>query len=77
MSENIVEMSEDVVVETFLRVDHVAPYDGNPVANLRWAQASQLTIDNHDVDVDLHCIGVTLLYRTHVVLLVVVGSSRC
>ena len=29
------DVNEDVVVETFLRVDHVAPYDGHDVANLR------------------------------------------
>ena len=34
-------VNEDVVVEAFLRVDHVAPCDGNDVANLRWAQASR------------------------------------
>ena len=34
-------VNEDVVVEAFLRGDHVAPCDGNDVANLRWAQASR------------------------------------
>ena len=34
-------VNEDVVVEAFLTVDHVAPCDGNDVANLRWAQASR------------------------------------
>ena len=42
---------------------------------LRASDGLKLVVDNHDVDVDLHCVGVMLLYRTHVVLLVVVGSS--
>ena len=42
---------------------------------LRTSDWLKLVVDNHDVDVDLHCVGVMLLYLTHVVLLVVVGSS--
>ena len=58
-------VNEDVVVEAFfLRVDHVAPCDGNDVANPQ--MGSKLVVDNHDVDVD---------FSLHIVLLVVFGSS--
>ena len=43
---------------------------------LRTSDGLKLVVDNHDVDVDLHCAGVMLLQRAHVVLLVVVGFSR-
>ena len=42
---------------------------------LRTSDRLKLVVDNRNVDVDRHCVGVMVLYRTHVVLLVVVGSS--
>ena len=68
------DVNEDVVVEALFSAELIILHSVMSMT-LRTSDGLKLVIGNHVVDVDLRCNGIMLLYRAHVVLLVVVGSS--
>ena len=63
------DVNEDVVAEALFSAELIMLHSVTSTM-LRTSDGLKLVVGNHIVDVDLHCNGI-MLYRTHVVLLVV------